>query len=91
MTVTQDDSGLVRTHDEALTVLVWAVPGAAVDVVPLRPGPGAERARRYVVTLARLGHREVSTMDVYALPMRADALAKRARELADTAAKAAEV
>ena len=91
MTATTNDDDMVRTHDEAAQVLRWAVPGAAVDVVPMRPGPGAERARRYVVTLARLGHREVSRIDVYALPMRADALARRARELADTAAKAAEV
>lgn len=89
MTVTQDDSGLVRTHDEALTVLVWAVPGARVQLHDVRPGPGSERARRYTVTLERLGHYELTQADVYALPMNALALAAQAKRVADAAARAA--
>lgn len=88
--ITQLDDGLVRTHDEAAQVLRDAVPGARVDVVDVQPGPGSERARRYVVTLDRVGLRPVSKLDVYALPMKASALMKRARDLADAAVKATE-
>ncbi len=84
MNVRDDD--LVQTHDDALAVLRSAVPGARVTTERLRES----LARRYVVTLERVGHRELSQGDVYALPIEASALAGRARTLADAAVSAAE-
>lgn len=80
------EDGLVRTHDEALSVLRRAVPGAHVETYPTRE----HLARSYVVTLERIGHARLSESDVYALPIEVDALTERARKLADAAVRAAE-
>jgi hypothetical protein len=85
--MTMHDDDLVWTHDGALSVLRYAVPGARIATIALRE----PLARRYVVTLERVGHREISQGDVYALPIEASELASRARQLADAAVAAAEV
>lgn len=85
--ITTTDDDIVRTHDDALFVLRGAVPGARVETIELRE----PLARRYVVTLERVGYRELSQGDVYALPIEASELASRARQLADAAVSAAEV
>lgn len=90
MTATCNDDGLVRSHEEAAAVLRSSVPGARVTIERVRPGDGAEAARRYVVTLERVGHRPLSLGDVYALPTEVENLADRARTLADKAVRAAE-
>lgn len=90
MTATCNGDGLVRSHEEAAAVLRFSVPGARVAIERVRPGDGAEAARRYVVTLERVGHRPLSLGDVYALPTEAENLADRARTLADKAVRTAE-
>lgn len=90
MIATCNDDGLVRSHEEAIALLRTTVPGARVEVHRVAPGDGAEAARRYVVTLERVGHRPLSLGDVYALPTEAENLADRARTLADKAVRAAE-
>ena len=88
MTATCNDDGLVRSHEEAAAVLRFSVPGARVAIERVRPGDGAEAARRYVVTLERVGHRPLD--ETYALPTEAENLADRARTLADKAVRTAE-
>ncbi len=75
----------VTTHDDALSLLRAAVPGADVHLEPVwHPGElaSAQRARRYVVTIPAARVR-VSDGDTYSLPCLAAPLARRARELAD--------
>lgn len=78
---------LLWTHDSAAQLLKYAAPGARVEV--RRVARGSDRARAYVVTVARLGHQPVSLADSYALPCPAAPLAKRVRDLAETAHRAA--
>lgn len=91
MTVTARDDGLVHTHDEASELLRYAVPGAHVEVMPVRdPGRAstADALRRYEITMARIGREPVTTCAVYCLPARADLLAHGARQAADRALSA---
>ena len=83
------DDGIVRTHDEAAALLDSAAPGALV-YLDRRPKPTVrerayEASRQYSVVLPEARHVTPSTCDVYTLPCRADALARRVRELADAA------
>lgn len=80
--ITARDDDMVRTHDEALSLLRESVPGARVALIPA-PQAG-DRVRRYAVTLERVGHLPSTASDVYSLPCRAAPLARRAREIADT-------
>lgn len=89
--ITARHDGVVRTHEEALACLRGAVPGAIVEAYDVRPGPGCDRSRGFVVTLERVGRRAVSPADTYALPCPESNLARRARELAQAALVAAEV
>lgn len=86
--VTAPDDGWLRTHDEARELLTYAVPGARVTLAPVAgPGTpkGAAQARRYQITVRRIGHDPLPTADTYTLPCLAEPLARRARELADHA------
>lgn len=89
--ITQNDDGMCRTHDDALALLRYAAIGADVHVSTVRE-PGTTRAnsatRRYEVRLPGLSGGVVSQGDVYCLPVRADDLARRVREVADHALKA---
>lgn len=78
----------VRTHDDALALLTYAVPGARVTLAPVRdPGTGAAglATRRYEITVERAGRAPVTTCDVYCLPCHAGTLARGARLAADRA------
>jgi hypothetical protein len=82
---------MVRTHDDALALLRYAVPGAVVELEPIwHPGEqeSSARARRYVVTIPAARVR-VSDGDTYSLPCLAAPLARRARDLADACRAAA--
>lgn len=82
---------MVRTHDDALALLRYAVPGAIVELAPIwRPGSSQDeaRTRRYTITVPAARVR-VSDGDVYSLPCLAEPLARRARELADACLTAA--
>lgn len=90
--ITTRDDGLVRTHDEAQSLIRAAVPGARVVFDRIaRPGDAGtdSRARRYTVLVERAGWRRVTDGDVYSLPCVAQALARRARDVADAALTAA--
>lgn len=86
--ITAPDDGWVRTHDEVGELLRYAVPGAQVKLSPVAlPGNahGNARARRYQITVRRIGREPLPTADTYTLPCLAAPLARRARELADHA------
>lgn len=91
MGVTARDDGWAHTHDDVEQLLRYAVPGASVsfDRVAL-PGSTAraEGARRYRVTVPRVGAEPIETVDLYTLPVLAEPLARRIRELADRALRA---
>lgn len=87
MTARVVDDGWIRTHDDALALLRYAVPGARVGLAPVRLDSRrtAQAARRYEITVHALGREPVTTGDLYHLPLRAEPLARRAREIADRA------
>lgn len=81
----------VRSHDDALALLRYAVTGARVRLLPVRdPGTGAAglATRRYEITVERAGRKPVTACDVYALPCHAGTLARAARLAADRALSA---
>ncbi len=85
------DDGWLRTHDEARDLLTYAVPGARVTFSRVaRPGTqqGNAQARRFQITVRRVGREPLETFDLYTLPCLAEPLARRARELADHALRA---
>ena len=86
--ITTLDDGLVRSHEEALQLLLYALPGARVTLATVAV-PGSERAaastRRYDVVLPRIGREPITTASVYSLPCDAARLAQGARAEADRA------
>jgi hypothetical protein len=89
--ITTRDDNWCRTHDEVRDLLTYAVPGARVTLTPVAlPGSAVRNAgaRRYEVTVPRIGVELPPTADTYTLPCRAEPLARRARELADYALRA---
>lgn len=83
-----DGDDWVTTHDGARELLTYAVPGARVRLSPVAlPGTreANAKARRYQITVPRLGREPVETADLYTLPCLAGPLARRARQLADHA------
>lgn len=70
----------LRTHDDALDLLRYAVPGAVIELAPTRGG--GDGARAYQITLVGARVR-VSGGDTYHLPCLAAPIARRAREIAD--------
>lgn len=91
--ITIRDDDWIRTHDEAAQLLRYAIPGARVEVEPIREAREGDNdtrqaARRFRITVERIGREPMSTADIYALPCLGEPLARRARELADHAAKA---
>lgn len=89
--ITTPDDGMLRTHDEALQLLRYAVPGARVALHPVAL-PGSTKAnaaaRRYTVTVPRVGAEPLETADIYTLPTPAAPIARRVRDLADYALRA---
>lgn len=85
------DDDWIHTHDSARELLTYAVPGARVKLSPVAlPGTtaGNAKARRYQITVRRLGRDPIETADLYTLPCLAAPLARRARALADFALSA---
>jgi hypothetical protein len=85
--ITAADDGWVRTQDDLRDLLTYAVPGARVQLAPIPGDPRPEtvrRTRRVVLSLDRVGGR-LETTDLVSLPVRAEDLARRARQLADAA------
>jgi hypothetical protein len=70
----------LRTHDDALDLLRYAVPGAVIELAPTRGGGDAARAYQITLLGARI---RVSGGDTYHLPCLAAPIARRAREIAD--------
>ena len=92
MSATARDDGLVRSHEEAVQLLRYAVPGARVTTAPIfAPGrqSAAEAMRRYEITVERVGREPITTCAVYCLPALAVTLAHGARQAADRALAAA--
>ena len=89
--ITATDDRMVRTHDDLLTVLVYAVPGARVRLEPIREDPRPEtvkRTRRLVISLDRAGG-AIDAVDLVSLPVNAERIANRAREVVEAALRAA--
>lgn len=86
--VTAADDGMVRTHDDAVACLKYAALGARVRIEPVRE-PGSTRTnnstRRYELLLPCLNGAVVTEGDVYKLPIPAEVLQRRAREVAEHA------
>lgn len=85
MTITVNNDDRVRSHEEALQVLRYAVPGASVELHHVKSQPGSERFRSYTIHLQTIGFLPVTTGDLYSLPCRASSIASRAKELAELA------
>ena len=89
--ITALDDGDVHTHDDALSLLSYAVPGARVTTAPVyAPGSleAAASVRRYEIRVDRVGREPVTTSHVYSLPVHAGDLAASARRAADAAMRA---
>ena len=86
--VTAPDDGLVRSHDEMLELLRYAVPGARVALHPVAiPGTlkGAQQTRRYTIAVPCIGRDPVPSASMYSLPCPAAPMIANARRLADDA------
>lgn len=79
------DEELVQTHDAARELLKYAVPGATVVIEPV--WPPHPNARMWTLVLDSAPHHAVQALDTYTLPVRADALYRRARTLAEDGAR----
>ena len=89
--ITTSDDGDVRTHDDALSLLRYAGPGARVTTsLVYEPGDleAAASVRRYEIRVDRVGREPVTTSHVYSLPVCAADLAASARRAADAAMRA---
>lgn len=75
--ITAPDDAMVRTHDDAIALLRYAVPGARVET--WQPPRGRDNARSYSVSLERLGAEPIVVHAAYALPCDANSLARHAR------------
>lgn len=67
--------GLVWTHDDARSVLTYAVPGARVTFTPK-----TQRSTAYQITVRRFGAPSLCVLGSYSLPCTADRIAANARE-----------
>jgi hypothetical protein len=86
--ITARDDGWARTHEDVEQLLRYAVPGAKVLFEPVAKPGSTERnagARRYRVSVPRIGRDPIETADIYTLPVRVEPMARRVRELADYA------
>jgi hypothetical protein len=68
----------IITHDAARDLLRYAAPGVHVEVLPV--WPPMPSARRFRVRLTDVG--DLSELDTYSLPVEAERLASRVRDLA---------
>lgn len=87
MTCTALDDGWLRTHDEAAQLLRYATIGATVLIERL-PREHTPDLRQYTIVLDGAAEYAVSAADAYALPCLAAPLARRARDLCDSAVAA---
>ena len=88
MMVTTWDDDLLRSHDEVLDLLRYALPGVRVRVEPVAlPGTAraAQSTRRLTLTVDRVGRDPLVSADLYSLPCRSGPILARARELVDRA------
>ena len=81
---------MVHTHEAALALLHYAVPGARVRAWPLRPdSAGSHRtldaSRAYAIEIFRHGRPAVVLQGCYSLPASSVDLANDARRQADKA------
>lgn len=88
MTITIRDDGLVRSHDEAASVLRGECDRLGARLVIERT-PQGERFRRYEITLDRWGRRPLSGVATYGVPCPAENLASHVRTLVRGAVDAA--
>ena len=87
--ITSTDDGLVRSHDDALALLTYAVPGATVRVwqrsLRYAEDRVLERSRSYEITVKPHGRDEVAVLGSYSLPIGANDLAHSARKQVESA------
>jgi hypothetical protein len=72
--ITAPDDGFVRTHDDARSLLAYAVPGARLAFDPKTP-----RSCGYEITVRQHGLPDLCVLGSYTLPANAQRLADHAR------------
>jgi len=91
--ITTPNDGFVKSHEEMLSLLASAVPGAKIiaERIPRSKYSSRENAGRFIVTLERVGFNPLSQSDVYALPCAEDQMIQRAKTLVQIALDATKV
>ncbi len=86
--VTATDDGWIRTHDDVEALLRYAALGATVVFGRIRSEKNHSAigaSREFTVVMDAAPHHAVNGRDIYTLPCKAPALAKRVVDLCDRA------
>ncbi len=79
--ITAPDDGMVRTHDDAQSMLRYAVPGAHVEFWRPATASAKDKTRAYSITIRRdCGQHVEPVRGSYMLPASAEALTRHAVE-----------